>query len=388
MVKGAGRGAAPSKTAAKAAVVTGPRKFTRLGYGRATRGTCSLREDSGSMRFVLLAWLITRAFIGIALLMTSAHPLASAGNWDGAWYGSIAQHGYGFASRGMQHDLAFFPLYPLLASLLLHAGISWPLAGVLVSNIAFLGALAILYALARGRWNVATARWTVAVTCACPLSLFASVAYHEGTFLFFSALALWWTLRDARFAGGLAGAAASATSALGIALAAALVIDAVVQRRGTRAIASAMLAFGGIGLFALFCALRFGDPLAFAHAEAGWRMGGIDIAAWYRVFQSIIGLWSSNLLVALVPIAAIALVVQRKALGTLLTLYGLLAIALILFAGEPTSADRYAFAVIPVLIAFARALQRVPIAGGAVVLASLALLAYDTVQFARFHWVA
>ena len=340
------------------------------------------------MRFVLAAWLVTRAIVIAALFYATPHPLASAGNWDGAWYGSIAQHGYGFTIQTDKSDIAFFPLYPILASLLLHAGISWPLAGVLVSNIAFLGALAILYALTRERFTIATARWTVAVTCACPISLFASVAYHEGTYLFFSALALWWTLREARVAGGLAGAAASATSALGIALAAALVVDAVVRRRGARAISAAMLAFGGVGLFAIFCAVRFGDPLAFAHAEAGWRTGGIDIVAWYRVFQSIIGLWSSNLLVVLVPLGAIALIVQRKALGTLLTLYGLLAIGLIFFAGEPIAADRYAFTVIPILIAFARALQRVPIAGAAVVLASLVLLAYDTVEFARFHWVA
>lgn len=314
--------------------------------------------------------------------------MASAGNWDGAWYGSIAQHGYGFATRYAEKDAAFFPLYPMLASLPLRVGITWPLAGIIVSNIAFLAALIVLFKLVRARWNDATACWTVAVTCAIPTSLFASVAYHEGTFLFFSALALWWTLRDQRLAGGLAGAAASATSALGIALAAALVVDAIVRRRGARGIASAALAFSGVGLFALFCWLRFGDPLAFAHGEHAWRTAGVDIAAWYRVYASIIGLWRSNLLVALVPVAAIAIVVQRKSLGLLLSVYGLLTIAIILLAGEPISADRYAFAVIPVLIAFARALQRVPIAGGAVVLASLALLVYDTVQFARFHWVA
>ncbi len=88
------------------------------------------------------------------------------------------------------------------------------------------------------------------------------------------------------------------------------------------------------------------------------------------------------------PLGAIALIVQRKALGTLLTLYGFLAIALIFIAGEPIAADRYAFAVIPILIAFARALQRVPLLGGVALSASLALLAFDTVEFARFHWVA
>ncbi len=326
--------------------------------------------------------------IAAAFFAASDHPLASAGNWDGAWYGSIAQHGYGFATLGSQHDIAFFPLYPMLASLLLRAGIGWPLAGVIVNNVAFLLALAIIYRLVSVRWNVPTARWTVATTCAVPTSLFASVAYHEGTFLLFSALSLWWTLRDQRLAGGLAGAAASATSVLGLALAAALAIDAIVQRRGARAIASAALAFGGIGLFALFCWLRFGDPLAFAHAQAGWRTAGIDAGAWYRVFQSIASSWNNNLLVVLVPVAAVAIGVQRKELGSLLALYGILAIVLIFLAGEPIGADRYAFVVVPVLIAFARMLQRIPVAGAAALLGSLALLARDAIEFARFHWVA
>ena len=340
------------------------------------------------MRFTLAVWSLSRAVIVVAFFVASSHPLASAGNWDGAWYGSIAQHGYGFATSGMKHDVAYFPLYPLLASILLRTGMSWPLAGVVVSNVAFLAALWIIYSLVQKRLNVVTARWTVALTCACPTSLFASVAYHEGTFLLFSALALWWTVRDARLAGGLAGAAASATSVLGVALAAALVIDAIVQRRGARAIASAALGFGGIGLFVLFCWLRFGDPLAFVHAESGWRVAGVDVLAWYRVFGSIGALWSSNVFVVLVPLAAIALVIQRNALGSLLTLYGLLAIAMIFMAGEPISADRYAFAVIPVLIALARPLQRVPVAGAVALVASLGLIAYDAVQFARFHWVA
>jgi hypothetical protein len=339
------------------------------------------------MRFAVAVWILSRAIILVALLSASDHPLASTGNWDGAWYGSIVQHGYGFA----QHDVAYFPMFPLLASLVLHLGVGWPLAGVLVNNAAFLGALFVLNALAREKWDAATARWCVAVACALSLSLFASVAYREGLYLLFSALALWWSLRGARFAGGLAGAAASATSPLGIALAAALVIDAIVRRRGARAVACAALAFAGVGLFSLFCFLRFGDALAFAHAEQGLRETGIDIGAWLRVFVSLTsleGLRQNIMVIVLVPLAAIALVMQRNALGSLLTFYGVLAIALIFVSGEPISADRYAYATIPLLIVVARALQRVPVAGGAALVASLALLAYDTMQFVRFDWVA
>jgi hypothetical protein len=324
--------------------------------------------------------------------VASAHPLASAGNWDGAWYGSIAQHGYGFAHIDAQRDIAFFPLFPMLASVALRIGIGWPLAGLLVNNIAFFGALLLLYSIARRRWNAETARWSVAFACACPLSLFASVAYHEGVYLFFSALALWCALHSRRAASGLAAAAASATSAMGIALGGALVIDAIVRRRDARDVAYAALAFAGIGFFALFCYLRFGDPLAFVHSEHGWRTAGFDARAWLRVLLSVTswdGLLANIMVIVLVPLAAVAIVAQREDLGRLVTLYGLLAIALILIAGEPISADRYAFAVVPVLMVYGRVLARIPVAAGVAVLAALlSLLAYDAVQFAHFHWVA
>ena len=62
------------------------------------------------MRFVLAAWLVTRAIVVAALFYATPHPLASTGNWDGAWYGSIAQHGYGFTIQTDKSDIAFFPL--------------------------------------------------------------------------------------------------------------------------------------------------------------------------------------------------------------------------------------------------------------------------------------
>ena len=192
-------------------------------------------------------------------------------------------------------------------------------------------------------------------------------------------------------ASGLAAAAASATSAIGIALGGALIIDAVLHRRSARDIASAALAFAGIGAFVLFCYLRFGDALAFANAEHGWRTGGVDLSAWLRVLESLRrweGLRANLMVIVLVPLAAVAIVVQRRALGALLALYGMLAIVLIMLGGEPISADRYAFAVVPVLLAYGRILQRIPIIGAAVLAASLCLLAYDAVQFAQFHWVA
>lgn len=342
------------------------------------------------MRFVLLAWLLSRAVIAAAFYIASPHPIASAGVWDGAWYGSIAQHGYGFV-HGAKSDVAFLPVYPLLASLLVRAGVTWPLAGLIVNNAAFLAALFVLYDLARKKWNTATARWCITFACVCPLSLFASVAYHEGIYLLCTALALRWALESKDLASGLAGAIATATALLGSALAGALVVEAILMRRGARAIAFRALAFTGIASFVFFCYVRFGDPLAFVHAEQGWRSAGVDIGAWLRVVQSL-GAWNgflaNALVVALVPISAVALIIQRRALGLLMTLYGLFALAIIVVAGEPISADRYAFALVPVLFVWGRILERMQAAGFGLALALLALLFYDTLRFAQSHWVA
>ena len=111
------------------------------------------------MRFVVLAWALSRLLV-VAVMLSSGHAGVFA-NWDGAWYGSIAQHGYGYAKIGAQRDIAYFPLYPMLAWVVMRAGIGWPLAGVLVNNAAFLAALFVIYNLTRQHWNVATARWCV-----------------------------------------------------------------------------------------------------------------------------------------------------------------------------------------------------------------------------------
>jgi Mannosyltransferase (PIG-V) len=343
------------------------------------------------MRFVVAAWLASRVVIVAAFLLASAHPLASAGNWDGAWYGAIASHGYGFAHRGAQSDTAFFPLYPLIASLVMRMGVGWPLAGVALNNVAFFAAMLVLYRMSAQRWNVATARWCVAVACACPLSLFGSVAYREGLYLLLSALALWGAQRSHRLRSALAAGAASATAVAGVALAAAFVVESLVQRRGVRATAVAALSFTGIAAYAFFCWYRFGDPLAPLHAQHGWRTAGLDWPAWERVFRSLAsidGLRRNVMVLVLVPLGAIAIIIQHKALGMLMTLYALFALAILAVAGGPMSADRYAYGVIPILIAYGRALQRVPAIGIAALAVSLGLLAYDAVQFARFHWVA
>lgn len=341
------------------------------------------------MRFVVLAWVLSRLLV-LGVLLTNGHA-GSLANWDGAWYGSVALHGYEFAADGRQHNVAFFPLLPLLGMLFVRAGVPWPIAAAVLANGAFLAALAILHRIAKRRYDGVTANWCVALACVLPPSLFCSVAYPQSLFLLCSAAALYLCDRNRYPAAGITGALASAASPLGAALASAMLVDGVVRRRAL-AIAAGALAFAGLGAFAIYCAFRFGDALAFVHAQRGWRSGfGFDLHAWRAIVQSLAtfdGLRQNVMVVLLVPFGALAVIAQSRRLGRLMTLYALLALAMLVLSGTPFSVDRNAYAIAPLLVAFGAILRRVPPAGYVVLALFAVLLVIDAGRFARFEWVA
>jgi hypothetical protein len=325
----------------------------------------------------------------LAVIAGAGH-LSAFANWDGAWYGSIVQHGYEYAPDGRQHNAAFFPLLPLLAWPLVHAGMPWPLAAALIVNAAFLAALFVVRALSRKHYDEETARWCVMLACVLPPSLFCSVAYPQSVFLLASAAALYLFERDRFVAGGSAGAFASVASPLGIPLLVAMMGDALARRRAL-AFAGAAIALCGIGGFVLYCQQRFGDPLAFVHAQHGWRTGfGFDVSAWHSILTSLSTLdgFRQNVMMLLVPLGVLAVIFEGRRLGRLMTIYALCALGVLLFSGTPFSVDRNAYAIAPVLIGIAAILRRVPIAGYPVLAVSLVLLIVDAGRFARFEWVA
>ncbi len=342
------------------------------------------------MRFPIAVWLLSRIATFCAIGVASPHGIAPIGNWDGAWYGSIAAHGYEFARDGSQHNVAFFPLFPMLASLLLRIGIPWPLAGALIANAAFLGAVLVAYIYAKKRFDERIARWCVVALCLSPLSLFAGVAYSEGLFLFFVSVALL-AYDDERFLlAGLATAAASATRPLGVALAVALVAGALVERRSPFAVLKCATGFAGIALFALFCERRFGDALAFVHAQVAWRHStSIDPDAWAGLLRGAAGGRVHDWIAIAMLAAVIAgLTVYRKRLGAVNAIFLLGALAALAWAGTPLSADRNLYAVLPVSIVLALLFERAPAIGYAAGALGCAGLIFDAMAFARFQWVA
>jgi hypothetical protein len=344
--------------------------------------------------YVLSWWSGTRAIILVAFVLHANHPALALGNWDGTWYGSIIARGYEYQANGTPHNVAFFPLFPMLGGLLVRAGIPWPVAGALLNNVCFLAALFVVYALASARFDVRTARFTVAFMCALPLSLFGTVAYSEGSFMLTSALALYAFEKEKMLAAGLFGALATAARPTGVALALGLVAGAI--RRGRLAsIAFASLSFLGVAGFALYCYVKFGNALAFADAQNVWRHGaGIDVSAWKTILFEMFYMWHGDVwlqnwqLLLLVLVGFLVVIAHARRLGDAMTAYAVLALAMMVAAGVPISLDRNAYAVVPIAIAFGATWRRLPWLGAIVIALGLVMLAIDAARFAEFKWVA
>ena len=111
-----------------------------------------------------------------------SHLLGLLGAWDGRWYRIVAVHGY-LLEPGRQSDPAFFPLYPLLLRAGHALGIGYLAAGLVISNVAFLAALAAFEALTRELLGAQLARRATVYLAVFPLGFVFSMMYPESLVL-------------------------------------------------------------------------------------------------------------------------------------------------------------------------------------------------------------
>ena len=126
----------------------------------------------------------------------------------------IAKSGYADSLRRM----AFFPVYPGLIHIVGFVTRSDLVAGVVISLIAFMVALALLYRLVLLDFGEDVAATTVMLVAFCPVAFFFSAVYTESLFLALSVGAIYAARRERWLAAGLLGGFAAATRNGGVAL--------------------------------------------------------------------------------------------------------------------------------------------------------------------------
>ncbi|KEF41758.1 MAG: hypothetical protein ER33_09410 [Cyanobium sp. CACIAM 14] len=234
---------------------------------------------------VLLRWL-------------SSDGLAALCQLDCHWYADIASQGYERLSLdgfdfSRKANLAFFPLFPLLAHGLARLLGLQPITAILLTGKAFF-LLSIFAVMLLGR-RVLPDIHPVAVGSVAafnPYAIYGNTGYTESLYLFLGSVFFILLLRGAILRAAAAGALLSAVRLVGvIAFMSALIVWVPQWKtwswrlRARAATGLALIPFGLL-LFMWHLQLRTGDPLAFIHIQKAW---GRSTPTGFLSWASVIG---------------------------------------------------------------------------------------------------
>jgi 4-amino-4-deoxy-L-arabinose transferase-like glycosyltransferase len=418
------------------------RGITRLSFTTAVGVGHRLREDLAARRDVRInqapnpavgIYLWSRAAIWLGAIFAlfffepNRHPNADRwdsarmhdlgyatdvwARWDSDFFLRIAEHGYDRTSA------AFHPLYPAVVALLGRAFFGhYVLAGLVVSLLAALGSLVLLYRLAEERLGAEGGRRTVLYLAIFPMALFLQAVYSESLFLLLVLAAFALAQRNRFTAAGIVAGLAILTRAAGLALLPALVLLAWRHRHRLRALAGVALAVPVAAVYPLVLWQQVDDPWAFRDAQDRWHrhfshagpLGGIWdglVAGWRGVEQFVVG-HGTNVpgtnpmhaaaenLQALVFLALflVLTVVAWRRFGAPLGLFA--AVSLLIPLSYPSSRwpllslPRFGLVIFPLFLALAALTAGRPRLHTAIVACSAFLLGIAVVQWALWQWVA
>ncbi|NBU33089.1 hypothetical protein EB118_06405 [bacterium] len=262
-------------------------------------------------------------------------------SWDGKWYESISKNGYISTGRPYtvhtNKDIVFFPLLPYLSSLFSFGILPHVLVGLVLSNVASIAIVGLLYALLiKRKVSKKIALLSVWLLFAHPFAFIFGAYYTEALFLMFALATLYSWHTQHKVLTFLFGVLAGLTRPVGVVLCAVGGIQMIQQKFWKQPIkqwlpngASLTGPLVGYGLFAYYALIKTGTWSAFTEAEAeGWgRVAQIGSIVKNLFLQPFVGFnW---FVFALFAWLAILLVVwQRNKIGIDLTIWTLLTLAL------------------------------------------------------------
>lgn len=326
--------------------------------------------------------------------------------WDARFYLSIIEQGYiaGADLANQYSNVAFYPLYPFLVKSIGWLGIHLPTAGylaigLLLSNLCFLGAMALLYRLAVEHCGLSekAARRAILLLTVFPGGLFFSAFYTESLYLFLSLLGFWAAQEKRWWLVGVAGALVTLTRIQGL-----LVVGILglmyLQSTGWRlkALRADILWFGLAPLAAaahMFGLYRItGLALAPFQAQAAWGRGkyGFFEGLGLQLEAPVLDVYKIDALLLLFFLGCgiYLLLSRRSKIGWALGLYAVLMCVIPVSTGLLISVSRFLAVVFPVFLLLGEALaERDELFG----LCAALLFTLQVIYFAgwtNYYWIA
>lgn len=193
--------------------------------------------------------------------------------WDVNWYLQVAREGYQFFP-GVECNVVFFPLLPLLLKGLMSLGVEGVLAGVLISNACFFGAIVLMQKLVREETGDAVLSHRAAQLLAwSPAGAWFFLGLTESLYLFLTLLLVLLLRKERWMLAAVIGIGSGLTRPTGLILTAPalvlafpMILRASRERRWGQAGIVLVAGLGpvlGHALFAFYLQLRFGDGLVY-----------------------------------------------------------------------------------------------------------------------------
>jgi Gpi18-like mannosyltransferase len=208
--------------------------------------------------------------------------LTSWNRWDAANYTRIAQFGYQTI-----YDTAFFPLFPGLIKgiAFLFGNQGYIAIGMILSNLALLGALFVLYQIAADALGDQVGRRTLLYLCIFPTAFFFFAAYNESLFLLLTAGSFLAMRRQKWWLAGLLGLLAALTRSAGIFLVIPYCYELWISRESIavsnqttsrkllsllpRVLPVVLIPLGTL-IYCIYCWKVFQNPIAFITVQNHW----------------------------------------------------------------------------------------------------------------------
>ena len=213
--------------------------------------------------------------------------------WDSVHFSYLATHGYTDWWR-----TAFFPLFPLLERYLAVVAGDPFIAGLIISNVAGLGMLVVLYRLVEEDFDSERAYRTALYLSVFPTAFFFAAAYTESLFLLFALLGFYYMRQGNWWLAGACGFFATLTRSTGLLLLVPFCYEYLRQHQfKLRALRfdvfGGALIVAGPGLFMLYCYHRFHSFFPFSKAEH-FMWSRDPQSPWFLIKNVIAGIAQSN----------------------------------------------------------------------------------------------
>jgi len=337
-----------------------------------------------------------------AHISVSSNPLLAVwGRWDAVHYLAIAERGY------YGTEMAFFPLYPLLIRVVGGLIGNYLVAGLIISNVAFLFGLLFFYKLVEHQYNRVVAHRAIFYVSIFPTAIFFSAVYTEALFFALTVASFYYIREHKWLAAGIFGGLAALTRVEGVLLFVPYVIEVFTpsgagswrhpfagRARSIRVVAGGLAIGLGLALYMAVLWILRGDPLYFSHVQAHWNrhLAPPWVSVWHSVSLMLESHTPQTVAGQAIELAFTALMIALTIAGfrrlrPSFSAYLALSILVPLCTSSLMSMPRFALVLFPMFTVLALWGAKSWV-HNLIIAFSLPLLGLFTVLFANWYWVA